>query len=308
MVSGRGSSWPAIEFTGAVMISTITTKLQQEAEYLMWICLRVSLVFLLLPTTTLGQSNPTEEPLGFASFLMRQGEYYRAITEFNRVLYLSSSADHESRSAAILGIGQALHAGQRYERAGEWLWPRLGELSAAGRLDDGVELMSRSFLDANTGSRLLLLTSEPIFPVQEALFYRPLALANTGNWQDAYQGFLDVPSQSRYGSMAALNADFANNALDASWKSPAKAGWLGIIPGLGYLYADHKQTAAASFIVNTVFWFATYQAFDADQNVLGGFLAVISVSWYASNIYGSVQAAKRYNSRLQSDLWSPIQY
>lgn len=274
----------------------------------MRIFLRVSLLFLLLPTTALGQNDPVESSLGFASFLIREGEYYRAITEFNRVLYLSGPDDHEPRSAAILGIGQALHSGRQYERAGEWLWQHLDELSVAGQLTSGVELMSRSFLDANAGSRLLRLTSEPIFPVQETSFYRPLGLANTGSWEDAYNGFLDVPSQSRHKSMAILNADLARSAMDASWKSPVLAGWLGIIPGLGYFYADHKQTAFASFIVNTVFWIATYQAFKADQNVLGGFLAVISVSWYSSNIYGSVRAAKRYNSQLQNDLWAPLQY
>jgi len=168
--------------------------------------------------------------------------------------------------------------------------------------------MSRSFLDANAGSRLLLLTSEQIFPAQEMSFYRSLALANTGSWEDAYRGFLDIPAQSRYKSLAALNADLAHSAVNAPWKSPKLAGWLGIIPGLGYFYADHKQTAVASFIVNTVFWIATYQAFRTDQNVLGGLLAVISVSWYSSNIYGSVQAAKRHNSRLQNELWSPLQY
>lgn len=294
----------------------------------MWICLRVSLLLLLLPIPTLGQSNRAEEPpgslsfsaaapdrvdrvqesLGFASFLMQEGEYYRAITEFNRVLYLSGTDDQESRSAAILGVGQALHAGRQYERAGEWLWQHLEALSAAGRLADGVALMSRSFLDGNAGSRLLVLTGEQTFPAQEVSLYRSLALANIGRWEDAYAGFRDISEQSQYGSLASFDADMAHRAVNATWKSPKLAGWLGIIPGLGYAYADHKQTAAASFIVNTVFWIATYQAFRTDQNVLGGLLTAFSVSWYSGNIYGSVQAAKRYNTRLQNELWSTLRY
>jgi hypothetical protein len=100
----------------------------------------------------------------------------------------------------------------------------------------------------------------------------------------------------------------AEEARDGPWKRPGLAAALGIVPGLGYLYTGHTQTAIASLIVNGVFVGATWQAFREDQDVLGGFLAVFSLSWYAGNIYGAAHSADRANSHLQQRYWERLRY
>ncbi|UCG51694.1 MAG: hypothetical protein JSW58_16165 [Candidatus Latescibacterota bacterium] len=255
------------------------------------------------------QTGVSSRSLDFARSLILEGEYYRAITEFKRELFYASPDDLSFRADAIMGIGEAYYAGREFERCGEWVYAHLGDLQAASRDRDGAILMCRAYLDAGAGNRLLnILETAPNVPVSETEYYRPLALANVRRWADAREAFSRVASGDPYKSTADDHARIAQRAADASWKRPAVAGWLAILPGAGYLYADHWQTGIAALLVNLAFFGATYQAFDSDMPFLGGFLALVSASWYGSSIYGSTEAVRRYNDRLQDDFWSELRY
>lgn len=80
------------------------------------------------------------------------------------------------------------------------------------------------------------------------------------------------------------------------------AGVLGIIPGAGYLYSGHKETAFSAFITNLAFGYAAKQAFDHGNQALGGLLAYLTLGWYAGSIYGSVKTAQMTNDRLRKDV------
>lgn len=271
--------------------------------------LQISFAFAVLWAGTAGAQspNPTVD-IKFARYLLAEGEYYRAVTEFRRAMFLANPGDAEIQSHAILGIGEALYAGLEYERAGEWVNRNLETLGSFSQEREGAVLMCRAFLRADAGQRLLAVLQDNPNASDVAPYYRSLAYANLGQWQNAHEGLLKVPPENGFHSIAQDQATLALEAVNANWKSPAVAGWLGVIPGIGYFYAKHPQTGVASLIVNSVFIFATYQAFDTDQNVLGGFLAVVAGSWYAGNIYGSVQAARRYNAHVQESIWIKFQY
>jgi hypothetical protein len=42
---------------------------------------------------------------------------------------------------------------------------------------------------------------------------------------------------------------------------------------------------------------AAYESFDQDLNALGGLLSFVGLGFYASNIYGAVSGAHKYNLR-----------
>ena len=265
------------------------------------------LLLLALPVSATSEDR-AESHLSFARSLLGDGEYYRAITEFKRTLFYADSLSYSLQAAAVLGIGEALYSGLEFERSGEWLNRHLRNLKEWGHGNEGSQMMCRAFLAADAGARLIQVLDGKAVEQPLLGYYRPLALANVGEWDDSHEGFLTVPQQSSYYSLAQEQSAIALKGVNASWKSPATAGWLGVVPGLGYFYSGHNQTGVASFIVNSVFMFATYQAFDADQNVLGGFLAVVTASWYAGNIYGSVVAARRHNHHLQREIFSEFNY
>jgi hypothetical protein len=168
--------------------------------------------------------------------------------------------------------------------------------------------MYRAFLADGAGSRLLAVSQQLGDATPETRLYEGLAQARMGNWRKASTLFQSLVADERYGPTAAAFSDLAREGEHAKWKSPAVAATLGIVPGAGYWYAGHRQTAVASLLVNSVFIGATIQAFQTDQNVLGGFLSLFTVSWYAGNVYGSTRAARRYNEDLQEELWSRFEY
>jgi len=246
--------------------------------------------------------------LGFAQALQGEGEYYRAITEYKRALFLASSDSTRIRETAILGIAGALFSGGEYGRSAEWLFTRRNDLDSEAARAQGRHLMYRGLLTQGDGARLLSVIHQVGDSTGQSSLYEGLALAQTGRWRDAHRRFEDLNGDDRYGPTASAYSELARQGEGAAWKSPGKATALGIIPGLGYFYSGHRQTALASFLVNGVFAGATIQAFRKDQSILGGFLSLFAVSWYVGNVYGSSRAAHQYNQTLQERLWSRFEY
>ena len=54
------------------------------------------------------------------------------------------------------------------------------------------------------------------------------------------------------------NIQLINQIKNSSLKSPAVARILSIVPGAGYAYTKHYQTAVTSFLINAVLAYATY--------------------------------------------------
>lgn len=267
------------------------------------VCL-ISLIFVL----NFSQAQEINKILGFAKSLHAEGEYYRAITEYKRVLFFAPAESILIRETALLGVGGALFSGMEYSRSAEWLNTHLNDFIEVNTRKEAILLMCRGFLKDYEGARLITVIDELNDIDSEIKLYMGLAYASIGRWNNASAIFQDLKEDKQIGHIASNYAVISKKGEQASWKSPRTAIFLNIIPGAGYFYAGHKQTAFASFIVNTIFFFATIQAFKTDQNVLGGFLSLLSVSWYAGNIYGSAKAARRYNDKLQEKIWSQYLY
>jgi hypothetical protein len=246
--------------------------------------------------------------LGFARSLHAEGEYYRAITEYKRVLYEAPPESLTIRETAILGVGGALFSGGEYARSAEWLQAHVRGIRIGDSRNECVRVMYRAFLADGAGSRLLEVSRELGDSTPETRLYQGLAHARIRHWDEAVTAFQNLSGDERYGPTASAFAALAQEGERAAWKSPRMAAILGVIPGMGYWYAGHRQTGIASLLVNGLFVGATIQAFRSDQNLLGGFLSLFTVSWYSGNIYGSAVAARRYNDRLQEDLWDRFQY
>ncbi|RMD82082.1 MAG: hypothetical protein D6815_10100 [Candidatus Dadabacteria bacterium] len=248
----------------------------------------------------------------FAQNLQAQREYYRAITEYLRALFYAEQslggAESDWIDLAVLGIGRCYSAGGDAARASEWLRNHIPQLHDQNIRDSAVELLLRSYLQAKQGRRILDLASRHDSTVSVPLVFQGLAHAQLGRWDRAASIFESLAADSTYGRAAQTYLAVSREAEKATRKSPRLARILGVVPGLGYLYSGHKQTAIAAFLVNGVFAAATIQAFSNDQDILGGFMTLFSVSWYAGSIYGSGKAAVRFNSAVQRRYWSQLVY
>ncbi len=119
---------------------------------------------------------------------------------------------------------------------------------------------------------------------------------------------------NRVGVFSDLNGRVTKNlqtiedARNIKLKDPGKAALLGIVPGLGYFYTDHKQTAVSALAVIGLLGYGTYQSFKNDNTGLGIFSGFLTLGWHLGSINGSYDAAHRYNQHSKQEYINLISY
>lgn len=220
------------------------------------------------------------------------GDWAGSATEFRRLAL--EAAEPEARGAYLWWAG--------------WQTRKAGQPQGVDPLADRVE-------SADPGMTL------------PALLLRGYAAMDDGRWPEAafYFGTVarsDGPEEARRlatfrmaeahlraGDRAAVRdaldgLDGADRVADA-WaafeagrdKSPRLGGWLGMIPGAGYMYSGEWANGFRSLLLNGIFIFGMVHT--AEEGQWGAFSAItfFQFTWYSGSIYGGVDAAHRYNRR-----------
>jgi tetratricopeptide (TPR) repeat protein len=107
--------------------------------------------------------------------------------------------------------------------------------------------------------------------------------------------YAKIPDRSPYAPHAQSNLALTERAASFPKKSKRLAGFLGIVPGLGYLYSGHRQTALSALLINGLLGYATWNTLAQGNYGLGSLLGVFTAAFYTGNIIGSVKAAERWN-------------
>ena len=83
---------------------------------------------------------------------------------------------------------------------------------------------------------------------------------------------------------------------ELSRKSPLLAGVLSAtLPGSGQLYVGRQGDALLAFVLNGLFVVGIVEALNHNQVATAGVLSSLEAGWYASNIYGAINGAHKYN-------------
>ncbi|RYU90264.1 membrane protein insertion efficiency factor YidD [Mucilaginibacter terrigena] len=145
---------------------------------------------------------------------------------------------------------------------------------------------------------------------QKGRFYalQGLLYANKYDWPAAKASFMQLKALPYRADVTESNLRLIEKAQLLKYKSPAKASLLSIIPGLGYAYTGHPQTAISSFILNGVFAYATYSSIQKKNYGLASLTGLFSLSFYIANIYGSGQSAKRHNDQQRKNVINNLYY
>jgi TolA-binding protein len=236
----------------------------------------------------------------FAEQLMREGEYFRAITEYRRFLFYYPD---EPRCAMVhFSIGLAFYRGESYTEALQtfqeviqrypntaygkqaWLWQgesliRQGQYTTAEQLY--IELTER-FPSERIG--------------QQARYQRAWTLLYRRQWRDAATLFQQVAPDSDLYQSAQLLAQEALVGEGLPTKSPALAGILsGLLPGSGQLYNGRLGDALLAFFLNSLFIVGAVEAVHSDARAVAGILSFFEAGWYVGNVYGAINGAHKYN-------------
>ena len=133
-----------------------------------------------------------------------------------------------------------------------------------------------------------------------------LIYARKNEWEASYNTYKLLENFEPNGLYS--KTEIALKAIDFKEKSAVLAGVLSIIPGAGYAYSGHYQTAISALFVNGLLAFATYSSLQKENYGMAALTGVFNLSFYIGNIYGAVNSAKRYNSSFRKSLINKLEY
>ena len=257
-------------------------------------------------------TDETQIKLGNA--FIEQGEYYRAITEFKRLLILfpdSPWADH-----AALAVGICYFKGGEYANAIKSLesfratFPDSPLLPKSAYFE-GLSLW-KAFRYDSAESRFALVAEEG--PQSEygslALVTLSLVSFDQGRPQVAAEylrAFLKEHGTHTYAERVRSALTLIDQYASLPHKSPALAATLSaILPGAGYVYVGHQGDGLMAFLVNLLFAAGSAAGFQAENMALGVIVGGVGVPFYLGNVWGSANAAKKRNKDAQEQLRARI--
>jgi TolA-binding protein/TM2 domain-containing membrane protein YozV len=256
----------------------------------------------MLLALALAGTPEAEQQLGFARSLDGEGDYYRAIGEYKRFLYLYP--DSPLADEARLAIGRAYVHGEQPDAA-EAHFLSLAELSPEWRaralLETGWARYSAGRSQAavfSLQSFLRQYEARDAADADRARYLLGWALLTEDNGEAAMEAFAAVTSLPEKGQLT----EAAKNWRSLPRKSPLLAGLLSVVPGAGHLYIGEPLVGLAALGWNGLFSFALYESIRRDQVGVAVLLGALELIWYTGTIFGAVSGAQKYNRdvRLQA--------
>jgi tetratricopeptide (TPR) repeat protein len=136
----------------------------------------------------------------------------------------------------------------------------------------------------------------------KSLLMKGLIYANEKQWDKSHTMFMSVSDNSIFSYSKNNCLSILQQKENISYKKPYLAGIYAIVPGLGYVYAGHRQTALSSLIINGLLAYATYTNCKNENYGMAALTGLFSFSFYIGNISGSVKSAKRYNTKQDQNI------
>jgi TM2 domain-containing membrane protein YozV len=107
------------------------------------------------------------------------------------------------------------------------------------------------------------------------------------------------------------NAKEAMALIDQYPRLPEKSETLAavmsaVLPGSGYIYADRVGDGITAFLINALFIAGTIAAINAENYAVAGIVGGIGLPFYVGNIYGSANAAKKWNLGVKRELRNKV--
>jgi TM2 domain-containing membrane protein YozV len=248
--------------------------------------------------------NPTiPAELGFADALFAEGDYYRAVTEYKRFVYLYP--EHSEVVRARLNMARGAIAAERWGDARSILQHTLEQdQKKEMRAQAHVLLAEIPYLQGkfNASFDYLERVETPHLYPAFAQRLKELQLWSLLEGERLQQAHRFLQAQE-----VELCPDLEDllELQELPRKSPRLAGTLSaLLPGAGQLYNGRYREAGMAFALNAAFVFGGLQAIDTGNTVLGGILLFFEAGWYGGNIYNAVNTAhktnrRRYRSKLE---------
>lgn len=131
--------------------------------------------------------------------------------------------------------------------------------------------------------------------------FKSLSSLRMGYEVNAYNQMVAACNLINDNTLVRKNLQVFENISRKKKKNPFVAGILAIISGCGYIYDKQPGNAITSLLINSLLAYATYTSVKSKNYGIAGVTGLFSLTFYVGNILGSVNGAKRYNSKRISE-------
>ncbi len=240
-----------------------------------------------------------EDVLSFADELYAEEKYILALVEYER--FLTRFPNHPDVPKARKGKAYCLFQTGSYDAALSEFRTLAAEYPDSEGRDAALEaarcyvLLGRPEVSVEVLDRLVRRRPDTE-EAQHAAWDLAWVHLKAYRWHDAGEALKEIRSNPPYGEAAELLEGGLKSRPVEPVKSPELAGVLsGVLPGAGQAYCGKWKDAGLALLLNGLFVFGAYEAFDHDLYVIGGGLALIELGFYGGNIYNAVNHAHKIN-------------
>jgi tetratricopeptide (TPR) repeat protein len=271
----------------------------------------VILLCTLDPSCGLAQTSvviTAEEQFQFAENYFDRGDYYKAIGEFERFIHFFPKEPRVE--SARYKIALAYLKGRRFKDS-------IHAFSGVIQAYPDTELACRSYFkiaecyvelgatDEALGTLDKLLEVSKDQDIRDEALYRGgWVFLERNEWEKARAAFDEISPRNRDAYRLQALSEEINQKDFIETKNPTTAGLLALIPGLGHLYCERYRDALVSFFLNGAMILAAAEAFDNENEALGGLLSLFEIGLYSGNIYSAVNSAHKYNRKQRLDFFN----
>ncbi|MDH4163168.1 MAG: tetratricopeptide repeat protein [Nitrospirota bacterium] len=277
-----------------------------------WIRIGLIAALMLLTTTmpALSSDSAGRDLLSFADHLYAQGDYYRAITEYERVMFLHPGTP-EAKTARFQ-IARSYFQSGKYTQAIERFRTLVMDLPSDPLGEQAQFMLAETYYrkgeyQSSIDGWETFLRSYPHSGRVDAAHIRlGWCHLRQGSAARAAEEFRKLPPDSPLAQQGNGLAEEALRAGDIPRKSPYLAGALAIVPGAGHLYIERPKEALGSFLLNGLFLWGAVRTNDHGNHVAAGILAFFELGWYSGNIFTAISGAHAYNRQADKHYFDRI--
>lgn len=248
--------------------------------------------------------------LKIADAFFDEAEYYRAVTEYKKFLILFPAS--QRTDYAFFKIASAYLQGEEYDSAAH-AFAVLREkcpsspYGISSRYLEGVSCWRSKDIQRAWAAFRAVIISHPSSPEAPLALAASALIALDKEAPHACRQDLEELRRRYPEHTLASRAQEALDLLDQYQKLPQKSEFVAgamsaVLPGSGYLYAGRCGDGVTAFLLNGLGIAGAITAANQGNYAVSTIVGGVGLPFYFGNIYGSANAAKRWNAHARSEL------
>lgn len=244
----------------------------------------------------------------FIEYLINKEEYQAALLEIERLLFVQ-----QLQEAYLYSYKLLCYRGLKEYEKGIYEYETTFPTCVKDNIEIRMQLALLNYSVDNVEGTInsiesVLNDAEDSLLLNKAHVLKGLVQLKENNWIGAEEN-INIASRLLDNPMIHdKNMHLIMQMKNQRKKNPTTARLLSLIPGAGYLYANHKGSALVALFMNSLFAYSTYTSIKSKNYGLAGLCGFLSLSFYIGNINGAGRSAIRYNERVKNNGIREIEY